>query len=69
MPDKLPRVEMEEAGQSATASQLAVGWALKVVNKSQRMDEKVKMFLTEKFNAGALSGDKADPTQVAKEMH
>ena len=32
------------------------------------MEEKVKIFLIEKFNQGAAMGQKADPVQVAKEM-
>jgi len=33
-----------------------------------RMSEQVKEFLTEKFNIGAKSGQKADPGQVSKAM-
>lgn len=44
------------------------GWALQQKKKPQRMTKSVKEFLTEKFNKGARSGQKADPVQVAKEM-
>lgn len=43
------------------------GWALKTNKRGPRMGEKAKMFLLDKFNAG-LTGHKADPLQVAKEM-
>ena len=43
------------------------GWALKTNKRGPRMGEKAKAFLLDKFNAG-LTGHKADPLQVAKEM-
>lgn len=43
------------------------GWALKTNKRGPRMGEKARMFLLDKFNAG-LTGHKADPLQVAKEM-
>ena len=53
---------------SGSAGRLPLGWALKTVRKSVRMTEKVKAFLVRKFNAGATSGQKADPIQVSKDM-
>lgn len=44
------------------------GWALKTVKKSSRMTKRVKNFLESKFNEGARSGQKADPTKLAREM-
>ena len=44
------------------------GWALKTVKTSSRMTKKVKNFLQNKFNEGARSGQKADPTKLASEM-
>lgn len=43
------------------------GWAPKTNKRGPRMGEKARMFLLDKFNAG-LTGHKADPLQVAKEM-
>ena len=44
------------------------GWALKATKKSTRFQEKVKDFLTEKFNEGVETGRKVDPMQVSTEM-
>lgn len=44
------------------------GWALKTTKKSRRFQERVKEFLTSKFNKGVETGQKSDPGQVAKEM-
>ena len=53
---------------SDSLGHLPLGWALKTVRKSVRMTEKFKAFLVRKFNAGATSGQKADPIQVSKDM-
>ena len=44
------------------------GWALKTVQKSSRMSEDVRNSLTQRFNDGAKTGNKADPKQVEHEM-
>ena len=44
------------------------GWALKATKKSTRFQEKVKDFLTDKFNEEVETGRKADPMQVSTEM-
>ena len=44
------------------------GWALKSSKRAVRMSPAVKDYLLHKFNAGAVSGHKADPAQVSKEM-
>ena len=44
------------------------GWALKTVQKSGRMSEDVRNYLTQRFNDGAKTGNKADPKQVEHEM-
>lgn len=44
------------------------GWALKASKKSTRFQEKVKDFLTDKFEKGVATGEKSDPMQVAREM-
>lgn len=44
------------------------GWALKAIKKPSRMADHVKTYLVQKFDAGARSGLKADPVQVAHEM-
>ena len=66
MRQKNYRLESKKTGPSA--SQVAVGWALKTVKRSKGMDEKTKTFVIEKFNAGAASQNKAEPIQVAREM-
>ena len=45
-----------------------LGWALKVTKRPTRMTDKVKTFLTKKFEEGVRTGNKADPVQVAREM-
>ena len=44
------------------------GWALKATKKPLRMGDNVRAYLTEKFDAGAISGLKVDPVQVSREM-
>ena len=44
------------------------GWALKVPKTGTKTSKKVKAFLIAKFNEGFLSGKKANPGDVAKEM-
>ena len=44
------------------------GWALKATKKSTRFQEKVKDFLTDKFNEGVETGRKADSMQVSTEV-
>lgn len=59
-----------ETGQieaSGTDVRPSTGWALKAIKRGKRMSEKVKKFLVEKFMSG-VSGHKADPSAVAKEM-
>ncbi|KAI8494601.1 hypothetical protein Bbelb_278270 [Branchiostoma belcheri] len=46
------------------------GWAIRKVKRGQRMSEKVKTYyyLTDIFNHGATSGQKADASQVSQDM-
>ena len=44
------------------------GWALKMTRKPSRMTEKVKDYLTEKFNKGVQTGQKADPGLIEQDM-
>ena len=44
------------------------GWALKTIKRAQRIQGRVKIYLTEKFNEGMRTDNKADPAQVAHEM-
>ena len=45
-----------------------MGWALKATQKRPRIEEMVKAYLIEKFEAGERSGTKADPLSVSREM-
>ena len=45
-----------------------MGWALKKQNSSSRFPEKVKAYLNDRFLIGKETGNKASPTQVAREM-
>ena len=44
------------------------GWALKTTRRPSRMTDRVKAYLEQKFDAGSVSGLKADPIQVSNEM-
>ncbi|KAI8489034.1 hypothetical protein Bbelb_332580 [Branchiostoma belcheri] len=44
------------------------GWAIRAVKGGQRMSDNVKAYLTDIFNKGARTGQKADAVQVAQEM-
>ena len=44
------------------------GWVLKTIKRAQRIQGKVKIYLTEKFNEGVRTGNTADPAQVAHEI-
>ncbi|KAI8516572.1 hypothetical protein Bbelb_051530 [Branchiostoma belcheri] len=44
------------------------GWALRQFKRGQRMSDKTKSYLTDIFNEGATSGQKADAAQVAQQM-
>ena len=45
-----------------------VGWALKVKKPKSLFSEDQKLYLTEKFNIGKISGNKEDPAKVARDM-
>ena len=45
-----------------------MGWALKATQKRPRLEEKVKAYLIEKYEAGERSDTKADPLSVSREM-
>ena len=44
------------------------GWALKSAKRTNKMEEKVKAFLVQKFNQGVAGRQKADPIHVAREI-
>ena len=59
----------EDSSRAARAPALRpLGWPLKVAKRPTRMTDKVKTFLTRKFEDGLRTGNKADPVQVAREM-
>eukprot|EP00058_Branchiostoma_floridae_P012379 XP_002597867.1 hypothetical protein BRAFLDRAFT_105474 [Branchiostoma floridae] len=60
----------EESGVGVVGSSRVVneGWAIRTVKGGQRMSDKMKTYLTDIFNRGATSGQKADAVQVAQEM-
>lgn len=59
----------EDSSRAARAPALRpLGWALKVAKRPTRMTDKVKTYLTKKFEEGLRTGNKADPMQVAREM-
>ena len=43
-------------------------WALKTIQKSSRMSKDVRNYLTQGFNDGAKTSNKADPKQVEHEI-
>ena len=49
-------------------SNITMGWALKK-HKSTRFSTAIKWYLNDKFLIGEETGNKASPTQVAREMH
>ena len=57
----------EESAKSKTLTS-SMGWALKPTQKRPRLEEKVKTYLIEKFEAGERSGTKVDPLSVSREM-
>ena len=57
----------EESASSKTKAS-SMGWALKATQKRPRLEEKVKAYLIEKYEAGERSGTKADPSSVSREM-
>ncbi|KAI8490451.1 hypothetical protein Bbelb_317190 [Branchiostoma belcheri] len=64
--------QIEAAGsETSTLPQthhITEGWALRQFKRGQRMSDKTKSFLTDIFNEGATSGQKADAAQVAQQM-
>ena len=58
--------ESEQSGKRV--SNTTMGWALKK-HKSTRFSTAVKAYLNDKFLIGEETGNKASPTQVAREMH
>lgn len=62
------RIAFEEARPSSARERRNKGWALKSTKRTNRMEEKVKAFLVQKFNQGVAVGQKADPIHVAREM-
>ena len=71
MPSDVPESIGQEASLERTTpsgNEQTTGWALKTSKTWTRMGEKARAFLVSKFDAGALSGLKADPVQVSREM-
>ena len=58
--------ESEQSGKRV--SNITMGWALKK-HKSTRFSTAVKAYVNDKFLTGEEMGNKASPTQVAREMH
>ncbi len=54
--------------ESLTLTSLPMGWALQKKSGSKRFSQKVREYLTKKFNIGKDTGRKEDPEQVAKDM-
>ena len=66
---QVPLPSMQTSYEGFMECQAAVeGWAFKTVQKSSRMSDDVRNYLTQKFNDGAQKGNKADPKQVEHEM-
>ena len=60
---------LEEIQQdTSTSNDPATGWALKKSRTWTKMSDKVKSFLVTHFDTGAVTGQKADPAQVSREM-
>ena len=57
--------ESEQSGKRV--SNITMGWALKK-HKSTRFSTAVKAYLNDKFLIGEETGNKASPTQVAREI-
>lgn len=67
--EKNQPADEERAAPKAGWKPEAEGWALqKPRGGSTRFSEKVKSFLKDRFHAGAQTGRKADPAQVAADM-
>ncbi|CAH1248588.1 Hypp8275 [Branchiostoma lanceolatum] len=56
---------VDAVGSSRVVSE---GWAIRTAKGGQRMSDKTKTYLTDIFNQGATSGQKADAAQVALDM-
>jgi hypothetical protein len=54
--------------ETSSDEQQAMGWALKTTRTWTKMSDKVKSFLVEHFDSGAITGHKAEPSHVSKEM-
>ncbi|CAC5390524.1 unnamed protein product [Mytilus coruscus] len=63
-----PVIKFSDTVQSSGETDLDQGWALRKQRKTSRFNDKQKKFLDEKFKQGTLTGNKADPTEVANEM-
>ncbi|XP_076076249.1 uncharacterized protein LOC143047166 isoform X1 [Mytilus galloprovincialis] len=63
-----PVVKFSDTVQSSGETDLDQGWALRKQQKTTRFNDKQKKFLDEKFKQGTITGNKADPTEVANEM-
>lgn len=59
-------IGFEEAGPSRTTEYQSEGWALKTT-KAPRMEEKVKIFLMQKFNTVATEGQKAGEMKCVRD--
>lgn len=59
---------LEVCHTSESANTLPEGWALKTTKKATRFSDAQKRYLEEKFNLGQATGQKQDPTTVARDM-
>lgn len=66
----IPQNRRQPSGEPDKRSTLSqkMGWALKTVKEKKRFEEKVKVYLIEKFEEGQRTGNKADPVAVSREM-
>ena len=63
------RAVQQPPGQHTQAeASIQKGWALKTTKERRRFEEKVKEFFIKTFEKGERTGNKPDPSSVAKEM-
>lgn len=63
-------VSTEEVARELSSSNLSQGWALHKLKGGggRRFSDKVRQYLTSKFDIGVISGRKEDPGQVSQDM-
>jgi hypothetical protein len=64
----LPQISVQSTTSTSLPTALSQGWALRKTKTSARFNDNQRRYLDERFKLGQITGHKADPSQVARDL-